>query len=125
MSRSTPAVAAATNANHRARALGALGTIYAADVRELWARQTSCVECGEGRGLDHIVPLSQGGINAPDNLQNLCPRCNARKSQRDRGQGGECGHTAGVYMRKGRYPECMGCRAEARRRYNVQRQAVA
>ena len=31
---------------------------------------------------DHIVPWSKGGKTAPDNLQMLCRRCNAMKSDK-------------------------------------------
>ena len=31
---------------------------------------------------DHIVPLSRGGKTVPENLQMLCRRCNATKSDR-------------------------------------------
>ena len=42
-----------------------------------------CVYCGTLKGkfhIDHIVPLSLGGTNRPDNLQILCASCNIKKS---------------------------------------------
>lgn len=32
--------------------------------------------------VDHIVPLSKGGMSAPENLQTLCWRCNRAKSNK-------------------------------------------
>ncbi len=32
--------------------------------------------------VDHIVPWSKGGKTVPENLQMLCRRCNALKSDR-------------------------------------------
>ena len=32
--------------------------------------------------VDHIVPVSKGGLSAPDNLQTLCWRCNRTKSNK-------------------------------------------
>lgn len=32
--------------------------------------------------VDHIVPISKGGLSAPDNLQALCWRCNRTKSNK-------------------------------------------
>lgn len=43
-----------------------------------------CVHCWTVHNLtiDHIVPLSKGGTNDPDNLQVLCRRCNLLKGDR-------------------------------------------
>lgn len=40
-----------------------------------------CAICGETRKLtvDHIVPVSKGGVNYAWNLQGLCRPCNSRK----------------------------------------------
>ena len=43
-----------------------------------------CAKCGGGAVLhvDHIVPVSEGGGNEPENLRVLCEGCNlARRSQ--------------------------------------------
>ena len=41
----------------------------------------SCRRCHSTRNLevDHIVPVSRGGVSAEDNLETLCRRCNRRK----------------------------------------------
>jgi 5-methylcytosine-specific restriction endonuclease McrA len=55
--------------------------IRAAAARDLLLRKTHCAFCG-GCGelhVDHIVPTSRGGLNVLENLQWLCPTCNAAK----------------------------------------------
>jgi 5-methylcytosine-specific restriction endonuclease McrA len=50
----------------------------------------TCCSCGRSSRhervlleVDHILPRFQGGINAMDNLQTLCRKCNQGKSNRD------------------------------------------
>ena len=40
-----------------------------------------CLRCGASGHLvmDHVIPLSRGGSNGPENIQPLCPRCNGFK----------------------------------------------
>lgn len=44
----------------------------------------TCLRCGARKNLtiDHIHPVSKGGINDEDNLQTLCRRCNTAKGAR-------------------------------------------
>lgn len=69
----------ASKANAQAVHFGLPGRIYAADVIDLWNRHPVCVWCGVGRGVDHIVAMTDGGPNDPSNIQNLCEPCNRRK----------------------------------------------
>jgi 5-methylcytosine-specific restriction endonuclease McrA len=45
----------------------------------------ACMVCGadEPLSIDHIVPVSKGGGNEPENLQTLCKPCNTSKGDRD------------------------------------------
>ncbi len=73
---------AAKAANRRARDYGADGQLSAENVLDLWRRQPHCIDCGEGRGLDHVTPFSRGGSNTTGNLANRCRSCNSRKGTR-------------------------------------------
>lgn len=48
-----------------------------------------CANCGfkskthEFLQIDHIKPLSKGGLTTADNLQVLCRRCNAQKGDKE------------------------------------------
>jgi 5-methylcytosine-specific restriction endonuclease McrA len=68
---------------HRRRAAGGRG-IAAADVRNLIELQGGkCAICAacirQRKHVDHIRPLSRGGLNDRRNIQILCPPCNHRK----------------------------------------------
>lgn len=73
-------LAGARNANNRSRRLGDRGRITTAEVRQVMSSGV-CAECGtdEQPSLDHIQPLSRGGLNVKGNLQRLCLPCNSRK----------------------------------------------
>lgn len=77
------AAAAAKSANKAAVRAGVSGRLTKADIEALWQRQPVCVCCGEGRGVDHIKALTNGGSNTPDNIQTLCQPCNSRKADSD------------------------------------------
>lgn len=76
------AVHAAISANRRAELYGADGHVSYENVLDLWRRQPVCVACGNGLGLDHVIPLSKGGMNTTGNLQTLCKPCNSAKGAR-------------------------------------------
>jgi hypothetical protein len=76
------AVRCAVTANRRARIYGADGQIGYETVLELWRVQPVCVDCGDGRGLDHVIPFIRGGSNTSGNLANRCRSCNAKKGRR-------------------------------------------
>lgn len=75
---------AANAANRRADMWDADGRLSREDVLALWIREPVCVDCGDGRGLDHVIPLSRGGSNTTGNLANRCRFCNSRKGVRER-----------------------------------------
>jgi 5-methylcytosine-specific restriction enzyme A len=59
--------------------------------KEFLAKHPLCVAC-EARGLvtqaeevDHIVPLSKGGVDDRSNLQSLCKECHDEKTRDDLG----------------------------------------
>lgn len=67
---------------------GSSGSYNAVDVRELRELQRyKCAACGvsvrKKYHVDHIHPLSRGGLNERRNLQILCPHCNMSKHARD------------------------------------------
>lgn len=74
----------ARNAKRRASQLGVEGRFTSFSIKNLYVKQRGkCACCGEvlnGRfEVDHIIPLSKGGSNFPNNLQLLTPKCNKAK----------------------------------------------
>ena len=72
-------------ANRRALVRGAEGRHTRVDVDRILKQQgNKCAWCKtrltEKYHVDHIMPLSKGGSNWPNNLQCLCETCNVRKS---------------------------------------------
>lgn len=48
----------------------------------------TCQQCGKlvdlhESHLDHVVPITQGGDDSPENLQTLCIGCSKAKTQRE------------------------------------------
>ena len=73
--------------NRRALERGADGWHTREDIQIQYERQKGkCYWCGEkvdkGYHVDHVVPLSRGGSNWPDNLVIACPSCNQSKSDK-------------------------------------------
>lgn len=71
----------------RVRKMGCEGFHTCNDISELIVMQgglcgnhrCKCDLSKSGYQTDHIIPLARGGTNWPDNLQVLCPKCNASK----------------------------------------------
>jgi len=75
-----------TLANHRRRTRlrNAQGSHTATDIDCLYINQRGlCVYCGcklnNKYHVDHVIPLSRGGSNNPDNLVLACAHCNTSK----------------------------------------------
>ena len=74
----------ARNQRRRTRKMSAEGTHTGTDIQAQYERQRGkCYYCGKKVGknyhVDHVVPLSRGGTNDPDNLVIACPSCNTSK----------------------------------------------
>ena len=73
-----------------------LGRNLQRERKRLFNEQPLCVECKKhGRVSvstvrDHIVPLSEGGEDTPENTQALCEKCHDRKTKAEaaKGRGG-------------------------------------
>ena len=82
---------AASERNRKARIRESLGTHTAADIEAQYKRQhglcfwravhADCrVQLGDDYHVDHVVPISLGGSNGPENLVLTCPKCNLVKN---------------------------------------------
>ena len=82
-----PEETSAKMSRRRARELQAEGTHTAGDIRDQYTRQKGkCFWCGGRVGkqyhVDHVVPLSRGGGDGPDNLVIACAACNLQKGDK-------------------------------------------
>lgn len=71
--------------SHRRRILMRGACFKAIPVKELAEfYNRPCVACGAttGQTIDHIVPISKGGLHIMGNLQTLCRSCNCRKKDK-------------------------------------------
>jgi 5-methylcytosine-specific restriction endonuclease McrA len=75
--------------NRRAKLAGSIGTHTATDLAAILKSQNyRCVYCPADlrkvkRHVDHIVPISRGGLNDKTNLQYTCSSCNVKKNAKD------------------------------------------
>jgi hypothetical protein len=74
--------------NYRARKKAVPGTHTIQDMQRIYkAQKGKCHWCHKptpwkGRHDDHIIPLTRGGTNWPDNMCVSCPRCNMSKGNK-------------------------------------------
>ena len=72
----------AHQARRRSLKKGSKGTVTAQQFKELCERyDNKCLACGKKVTLtmDHVIPLSKGGIHDISNIQPLCLSCNSSK----------------------------------------------
>lgn len=72
---------------HKRRAwkLNVMATLTKKEWEEILAKYgNKCIRCNttENISMDHIVPLSRGGIHTKENVQPLCRSCNSKKKNR-------------------------------------------
>lgn len=85
--RENPHKIAVHHSRRRARFVSAEGSFSGSDITSLFETQGGkCAYCGtsikNGYHVDHIVPLSRGGSNWPENLCLACPPCNLAKNDK-------------------------------------------
>jgi 5-methylcytosine-specific restriction endonuclease McrA len=85
--KANPGVERAARQRRRARKANAQGTHTVADIRRQYkAQKGRCYYCGvkvdDTYHVDHVIPLSRGGANGPENLVIACPACNVSKGNK-------------------------------------------
>lgn len=83
-----PEAKRAIDHRRRAKQTNAGGTHTAFDIRNIYNDQDGlCFWCdfevGEEWHVDHLIPLSKGGSNGPENIVVSCPTCNMSKGSSD------------------------------------------
>lgn len=72
--------------NRRAKIAGLSGKHTKKDIDNLFVKQSGkCFYCGDILNtyqVDHVIPVSRGGSNSPDNLVLACEFCNKSKGNR-------------------------------------------
>ena len=73
---------------HKRRVIASEGDLTGSQWKEIkLSNNYSCVHCGKREPnikltIDHIVPLSKGGLHTMSNVQPLCKSCNSKKGNR-------------------------------------------
>lgn len=84
--RKNPRSHAAHEAKRRAAKKNCEGSHTARDVEVIFKRQGGkCAYCQRTVNeyhVDHVMPLSRGGSNGPENLAIACPTCNLKKNNK-------------------------------------------
>lgn len=57
------------------------GNVTFEEVQEMYRQTPKCPYCWTNKSdtIDHVIPLSRGGTNNPDNLIAICRSCNSKK----------------------------------------------
>lgn len=74
-----------TAMRHAKSRLRMYANLFTRSIRSsLITEDSTCVICGdyEFLHLDHIVPISKGGVNTIKNIQVLCRKCNLKKKDK-------------------------------------------
>jgi len=70
----------------RARKFGAGGKLTAKEWQEIQKKYgNKCLCCGstEKITIDHVIPISKGGLHVKSNIQPLCNICNSKKHTKE------------------------------------------
>lgn len=76
------------NVYRQNRRAGTKGGTKPSDINRMLIEQSCrCTICkvdfsDTGYHIDHIIPVTRGGMNDPSNLQLLCPTCNRKKGNK-------------------------------------------